>query len=375
MSILIDGRPIRDPISGSAVFIIELINSLNELKINPKLFLQGNQNKNKQLENFKFQKTVLSNGNKTIENIFYEIGFNSPKSYRNDLKISHETYFGRLPFKADKSIATIHDVIPLDFPEWFTWKNSLFSKRNFRRQIKNADCCIFSSNYTKERVKHFGDIIGDYEVIPLAVSNYIHINAGSYLDFGKSSGLLSKVKPHSYVLAVGNIEPRKNLTLIAESIRKINKALSLDLDFVIAGHANFEAKKILEKVATKLGKNPIILGFVTNEQKIELYKHCACHVFASKYEGFGIPPVESIVIGSPTVIANNSSLKELIPNEVMSFDYDSVDNLSNAIENNLYMNSHNIIGDRIINYINFYKWERVAKDYLNIYRQLGYLDD
>tara|TARA_X000000950_G_scaffold289244_1_gene411207 strand:- start:6683 stop:7804 length:1122 start_codon:yes stop_codon:yes gene_type:complete len=372
---LIDGRPIRDPISGSAVFIIELVNSLNELKINPKLFLQGNQNKNKQLENFKFQKTVLSNGNKTIENIFYEIGFNSPKSYRKALKISHETYFGRLPFKADKSIATIHDVIPLDFPEWFTWKNSLFSKRNFRRQIKNADRCIFSSNYTKERVKHFGDIIGDYEVIPLAVSNYIHINAGSYLDFGKSSGLLSKVKPHSYVLAVGNIEPRKNLTLIAESIRKINKALSLDLDFVIAGHANFEAKKILEKVATKLGKNPIILGFVTNEQKIELYKHCACHVFASKYEGFGIPPVESIVIGSPTVIANNSSLKELIPNEVMSFDYDSVDNLSNAIENNLYMNSHNIIGDRIINYINFYKWERVAKDYLNIYRQLGYLDD
>ena len=134
-------------------------------------------------------------------------------------------------------------------------------------------------------------------------------------------------------------------------------------------------QKILEAVATKLGKNPIVLGFVTNEQKIELYKHCACHVFASKYEGFGIPPVESIIIGSPTVIANNSSLKELIPNEIMSFDFDSVDNLSIAMEKNLFRGSHQVVGEEISNYINFYKWERVAGDYLNIYRQLGYSND
>ena len=364
MSILIDGRPIRDPISGSAVFIIELVNSLNELKINPKLFLQGNQNKNKQLENFKFQKTVLSNGNKTIENIFYEIGFNSPKSYRKALKISHETYFGRLPFKADKSIATIHDVIPLDFPEWFTWKNSLFSKRNFRRQIKNADRCIFSSNYTKERVKHFGDIIGDYEVIPLAVSNYIHINAGSYLDFGKSSGLLSKVKPHSYVLAVGNIEPRKNLTLIAESIRKINKALSLDLDFVIAGHANFEAKKILEKVATKLGKNPIILGFVTNEQKIELYKHCACHVFASKYEGFGIPLIEAIHFNCNIILSDIKVFREITNNEGQFFDPNSPEDLSHKIIECLIDKSKFKINKRILEKYNI---NNITQSIINLY--------
>ena len=55
--------------------------------------------------------------------------------------------------------------------------------------------------------------------------------------------MLDKVKPHSYILAVGNIEPRKNLPLIAEATSKLNKALNLNLDFVIAGHANFEAKK------------------------------------------------------------------------------------------------------------------------------------
>ncbi len=375
MSILIDGRPIRDPISGSAVFVIELVKSLNELKVNPHLFLQSNKNKNEQLKNFRFHNSILSNGNKTLENIFYEIGFNSGKSLNKSLKINHETYFGRLPFKADKLITTIHDVIPLDFPEWFTWKNSVFSRRNFKRQIKSADHCIFSSVYTKERVQYFGDVKGDFEVIPLAVSNYIHHNVASYFDIGTSSGLLKKVEPHSYILAVGNIEPRKNLSLIAEATRKLNKTLNIDLDLVIAGHSNFEAKKILEEVAIKLGKNPIVLGFVTNEQKIELYKHCACHVFASKYEGFGIPPVESIIIGSPTVIANNSSLKELIPNKTMSFNFDSVDNLSIAMEKNLFRGSHHVVGEDISNYINFYKWERVARDYLNIYRQLGYSND
>ena len=253
MSILIDGRPIRDPISGSAVFVIELVKSLNELKVNPHLFLQSNKNKNEQLKNFRFHNSILSNGNKTLENIFYEIGFNSGKSLNKSLKINHETYFGRLPFKADKLITTIHDVIPLDFPEWFTWKNSVFSRRNFKRQIKSADHCIFSSVYTKERVQYFGDVKGDFEVIPLAVSNYIHHNVASYFDIGTSSGLLKKVEPHSYILAVGNIEPRKNLSLIAEATRKLNKTLDIDLDLVIAGHSNFEAKKILEEVAIKLG--------------------------------------------------------------------------------------------------------------------------
>ena len=54
MSILIDGRPIRDPISGSAVFVIELFKSLNELQVNPHLFLQSNKNKNEQLKTLDF---------------------------------------------------------------------------------------------------------------------------------------------------------------------------------------------------------------------------------------------------------------------------------------------------------------------------------
>ena len=87
MSILIDGRPIRDPISGSAVFVIELFKSLNELQVNPHLFLQSNKNKNEQLKNFRFHNSILSHGNKTLENIFYEIGFNSHRSLKNLLKL------------------------------------------------------------------------------------------------------------------------------------------------------------------------------------------------------------------------------------------------------------------------------------------------
>ena len=103
---------------------------------------------------------------------------------------------------------------------------------------------------------------------------------------------------------------------------------------------------------------------------MQLYKYCACHVYASKYEGFGIPPVESLVIGAPTVIADNSSLSELIPSPELAFQSDSVEDLSQTIESNLYKNSHEVVGKGIENYIEFYKWARVAADYLSVYRDL-----
>jgi hypothetical protein len=116
---MIDGRPIREPISGSAVFILELIKALKHNKVVSTLFVQSNENKNKLIDNIKHDSFELTKGNKTFENIIYELGINKNKQ----VHINHETYFGRLPFKSDKMIATIHDVIPLDFPEWFTWKN------------------------------------------------------------------------------------------------------------------------------------------------------------------------------------------------------------------------------------------------------------
>jgi glycosyltransferase involved in cell wall biosynthesis len=363
---MIDGRPIREPISGSAVFILELIKALKHNKVVSTLFVQSNENKNKLIDNIKHDSFELTKGNKTFENIIYELGINKNKQ----VHINHETYFGRLPFKSDKMIATIHDVIPLDFPEWFTWKNSVFAKRNFYRQIRNADYCIFSSKYTQSRAETFGDILGESVVVPLAVSEGIHKNSNKYFNLGNASGALNLVKPHSYVLAIGNVEPRKNLSLIAEALSIINKKLNLDLDLVIAGHANFDSKSILNEVDKKLGKAPVILGFVSNEEKYELYKHCACHVYASKYEGFGIPPVESIVIGAPTVIASNSSLKELIPSQKLGFDANSVSSLVAAIEKNLFQNSHEVIGSKVNDYINFYKWDRVARDYSNIYAKL-----
>lgn len=368
MNILIDGRPIREPISGSAVFILELVKALKFNNVASTLFVQSNKNTNKLIGKINHDSFELTKGNKTLENIIYELGFNKNKNNKN--YINHETYFGRLPFKSDKMIATIHDVIPLDFPEWFTWKNSVFAKRNFYRQISKADYCVFSSKYSQSRAEAFGDVLGESIVIPLAVSDEIHSNSNKYFNLNTSSGSLSLVQPHSYILAVGNVEPRKNLTLIAEALRILNKKLNLDLDLVIAGHANFDSKSILNSVEKKLGKAPVVLGFVSNEEKNELYKHCACHVYASKYEGFGIPPVESIVIGAPTVIASNSSLKELIPSQKLGFDANSVSSLVSAIEKNLFQNSHEVIGSKVNDYINFYKWDRVARDYSNIYSKL-----
>lgn len=368
MKLLIDGRPIRSPLSGSAIFVVNLARAIAKFGISPTVFMQSDGKKNQEIKKFCDLNKLISDKNKTFENFLAEYGRNSKKLYPYQDSIVHETYFARLPISTSRKITTIHDVIPLDHPKWFTWRNSYFAKKNFYRQMSESKHLVFSSKFTQNKaLSYFGKSV-ESSVVQLAVSENIHRAFNSY---SQEKLLLSKfIKLEPYVLMVGNVEPRKNIPLVAEAVKLLNSRLNIDLNLVIAGKENFNSIEILAEAAKNLGKEPICLGFVSEEEKINLYQNAACHVYASKYEGFGIPPIESLLIGTPTVIAQNTSLLEITPTEKMGFDSTNSSDLADVMERNLFFSPFEDSSIDMNSMKAHYSWHRVAEEYSNIYKKI-----
>jgi len=136
-------------------------------------------------------------------------------------------------------------------------------------------------------------------------------------------------KPHEYFFAVGKIEPRKNLQRLIEAFLELIKAPQYAyMHLVIAGPRGWD-------IATQALSHPQIhlLGTVTDEELANLYQNALAFVFPSLYEGFGIPPLEAMTLGSPVILSDVSSLSEIATPESAYFvDPSSVSSITNAMQ-------------------------------------------
>ena len=214
-------------------------------------------------------------------------------------------FFSAPVSKNCRKIITFHDLSFVNFPEFFDFKRRIWHKLlSPKKQAKNADYIISVSNSTKQ------DLVNFYNVPPEKISTvYLGINKKLLND------RLIKVKnlPHNYILSLSVIGPRKNLISL---IRAFN-VLKQDSNFgnthlvLAGGFERFYKKKIKKEIK----KSPyldkiILLGQVSEKQKVVLYKNAQLFVYPSLYEGFGLPPLEAMYCGVPTVVSHNTSLQE-----------------------------------------------------------------
>ncbi len=338
MKICIDGRPIRDPITGVASYVLNILNSFKSSKIQLDVFIQSNNYKNKYLNIVDDFNAIYSHNNSFIENILTEFRV-IPKDLRShSFDIVHETYFSNLPLNSDYKISTIHDVIPIDFPEFYNFKNRFFSKRNFHRQVKESDLIITVSEYSKKRILEISNSNKKIEVVPLCISDIVFKNMNTH----KSD------KENPFYLVIGNIEPRKNLITAAKAVKLFNHQSKQQTKLISVGREIYKSKELLLEVKELLGNNFEYKGFVSEEEKVQLIKTCEGLIMPSSYEGFGIPIIEGEIIGCPVYIAKNSSMTELAICEEQLFEtYDfrslanNIFNESKAIKNSYHNHDFN----------------------------------
>ncbi|MDA5093072.1 glycosyltransferase family 1 protein [Aliiroseovarius sp. KMU-50] len=311
--VLLDCRPVRDPISGVARYCLGLSEALTRLARQEfDHFVQTQRGKNSFVSLLPTSDTQISSrifaGDRRIQNALLEY---LPRLQSllipGQHDILHETYFANLGTRHGKpKLATIHDIIPLDRPEFFSRRNVIYSKRNFHRQAREADHIIAVSEFTRQRILDF---------YPEAE------NRISVIGNGVDASILNRpvaqrLKPDDtlaqrpFVGFVGNVEPRKNLVTMARGFDQAFPKGS-GWQMVIAGRMNFDADRILTEITSILGDRFTYLGPVDEARKWQVLAHAQAVVMASEYEGFGIPIYEGYAVDTPVMIANNSSMTEL----------------------------------------------------------------
>ncbi|MFC1886764.1 glycosyltransferase family 4 protein, partial [Thermodesulfobacteriota bacterium] len=139
--------------------------------------------------------------------------------------------------------------------------------------------------------------------------------------------------PSKYILFVSTIEPRKNITGLVKAYELLRERYHIEESLVIIGKKGWDYNPIINIIETSPEKDRIILsGFVSNEDLPVFYQNAALFLYPSFMEGFGIPPLEAMACGCPTLASNTTSLPEVMHYPEMMIDpYDIEDIVAKSI--------------------------------------------
>lgn len=203
------------------------------------------------------------------------------------------------------TVVTIHDIIFRRIPAAYKPIDRSIYDFKFSRACRIADRVIAVSERTK------ADIVEDYGVSPEKVDViYQGCHPQFYLKVEAEARAAVRAKyslPERYVISVGTVEMRKNQLLAVKALR----ALPEDIKMVIVGRRTSYAKEIDEYAASKgLSERVVFLSGVPFADLPALYSAALFSTYTSRYEGFGIPVVESLASGVPVIACTGSCLEE-----------------------------------------------------------------
>lgn len=211
-------------------------------------------------------------------------------------------------------ILTIHDLVYIKFPETMDRLNYVINKLMLPYSIKKADIIIAVSNSTKE------DILSNFDISEKKIKVIYNPVVVYEIDSTLEKETLAKfnLDKERFILYVGTIEPRKNI----ETLLKISGEVFMrtGMKVVLAGKIGWKSDNIYNLIKEYSEKGYIkYLGYINDIDKAVLMKNCFLFVFPSLYEGFGLPVVEAMKYGALVLVADTSSLRELIENEYFRF--------------------------------------------------------
>ena len=138
--------------------------------------------------------------------------------------------------------------------------------------------------------------------------------------------------PDHFVLFVSTLEPRKNLVRLLEAFAQIVQTDNSNLHLVIAGRRGWLYEDIFAAIdRLQLHERVQLLDYVHDKDLPALYNLAAAFAYPSIYEGFGIPPLEALACGTPTVVADNSSLPEVVADAAVLVSAEDVGSIASGI--------------------------------------------
>jgi glycosyltransferase involved in cell wall biosynthesis len=262
------------------------------------------------------------------------------------------------------TVVIVHDLAVFNSPVKSKRKSVIVEKLTLKRACQKAKEILVVSEATKKALLNFdGSFKEKITVAPNAASDRFRPHESKEV-----KPLLDKLQiGEGYILFLSTIEPRKNITTLIEAYSKLPSEISNERPLVIAGKKGWYYEEVFNLVQKlNLSKKVKFIGYVQDEDVPLLYAGAGVFVFPSVYEGFGLPVVEALKSGVPTVISDAEALVEVGGDAVLvAKTYDSAD-FAKKIEQILVDKSlakHQVA--KGLEYVKKYNWTDTAKTVLS----------
>ena len=262
---------------------------------------------------------------------------------RERLDVVHCTTFRAPPRPLTPVVATVHDLAVLRHPKFFTAWTRLYARTLLRRALTAASRVIAVSEFTKREVVELVGVPAErVRVVPNAVDERFVADGDA--------------ERGDYVLAVGTLEPRKNLLRLAEATRR------LGVELRVAGARGWGDVDV--------GGNGVRwLGEVRDAELPRLYRGALCFAYPSLYEGFGIPVLEAMRCGVPVVTSAGTAMEEVADGAAELVDPRDVTSIAAGIERAIARREE--LRARGLERASAYTWRAAAEATVAVYRELA----
>lgn len=267
-------------------------------------------------------------------------------------------------------VVTVHDLIYLDYPAFAPalrhWQFRYLSAWSCRA----ARCIITDSEYSKSRIiHHFGiDEAKIALVHPGLSDDWIQPDSGAV---EKAWQDICRRLPSRYVLSVGRMDPRKNTVISARIVKQLTDEGEVD-GLVLVGPDDFGSNEIARQLEKERTDEYVTrLSNLSLHELQAVYQHASCLLYLSVAEGFGMPLIEAMAMGTPVVASNRTSIPEVCGKAALIVDPDQERPVIDAVRSAIRPGElHRKMQENGKIRLQFFTARRAADRLLNVYERV-----
>ena len=344
---------LRSPITGIGRYALELaINELSQgrsvagyingqLEEGPALGVAAQRLKNSTANNGQRQRAWIGHiplARRTYQTIQAKRFSRAVQNINFSEALTHNTTYsgswGR-PF----DVTTVFDVSHLLVSSTHPAHRVVFLKRFFRGlELHDKPIITISQSVKDELCAHYSFDPQRIHVTPLAADpTFRPLSAEVCQPTLSRFGLSEK----SFILSVGTLEPRKNLSAVLAAYARLSKEIRAQVPLVLVGPQGWKSADLQKKISQLASSGCLKqLGYVSNDDLPALYSSASAFCYPSLYEGFGLPVLEAMQCGCPCITSNNGALQELANDAAVTIDPQNQDELYDELHKVLHDQTH-----------------------------------
>lgn len=248
-----------------------------------------------------------------------------------------------LLFRKKGIYTMIADLTCWDCPETMKTKAKYYFRATITHSVKVSEKLITISEYSRQRIlAHFGGstkkdsryrkleekILLAYCAVSETFTECAQVTKEQEEELRRKYNL-----PRNYFLCLSTLEPRKNLQLLLKAYGNLLGKRREDVpSLVLAGRKGWLMDELLADIENKYPGKVVVTGFIEDADLPQIYRMADCFAFPSLYEGFGMPPLEALAVGTPVISSDAASMPEVLGDHAAYFASGNEAELTKALQ-------------------------------------------